>query len=209
MSGILIKDNEKPNETIERGILRKAIRENWGGKTSDATHGKMIQALDDHAAKMEALLGTFEYGILCMPNIISNSSRMSERELTAYLSLLEALGTGIKHLYNSEWSTIFLAGLTLKARDLKSASRHLDSFMQRMEKKFQYYQSRSEKENRSMDELLAEIDVKGSGLLKFFRKGELNALNRMVTLRSERSKMLSSGKQRYSGIMLKVRSAKK
>lgn len=215
MSGILIKEDpekEARGETFEKGILRKVIREGWKTNTTTtptAGDQKITQTLDEHAARMEKLLGSFDYGALCMPNIMMNAKRMSHRELVAYVAYLESLGTGYKEKFNGEFASIFLAGLTLKARDLRSISRHLEIFTQGMEKKLAYYVSKSEKQNKSLDELLIELETKDSGLLKFFRKGEIRQLKRMITLKSQRVNAIAKRRDRVSFLIAKVKGPKK
>ncbi|HUB92782.1 MAG TPA: hypothetical protein VL945_02375 [Candidatus Saccharimonadales bacterium] len=212
MSGILIKDDKArdANETFEKGILRKVIRESWQGDVKRAAiDPKISQMLDEHATKMESLLGTFDYGALCMPNIISNTKKMSYKELVAYLSLLESIGVGYKHWFNSEFANIFLAGLTLKARDSQTITRHLDAFLASMEKRLTYYRTKSEKESLSIDALIMEYERKNSGFLKFFRKGEISLLRKMISMRNAKAKTLSRKRDRYSNIVVKVKGQKK
>ena len=144
-----------------------------------------------------------------MPNIISNSKKMSYKELVAYLSLLESLGIGYKHWFNSEFANIFLAGLTLKARDTRSVARHLDLFIASMEKRLIYYKSKSEKEDQSLDSLIMEFERKNSGFLRFFRKGETALLKQMIEMKKGRSKSFSRKRERYSSIVVKVKAARK
>lgn len=209
MSGILIKDEADKhghNETIEKNILRKVIRESWHQKTGENNvDAKITQVLDEHAAKMESLLGSFDYGALCMPNILQNSKRMSYKELVAYLSLLESLGIGYKHWFNSEFANIFLAGLIMKARDTNAITRHLNAFMTGIEKRMNYYKLKSEKENKNLDALIIEYEARNSGLFKFLRKREVNLLRRMITSKTRRIKRLSKKKERYSGLVAKVK----
>lgn len=213
MSGILIKgdkDRINDNETFEKGILRKVIRESWRSNSVQANADpKVSQILDEHATRMESLFGSFDYGALCMPNIISNSKRMSYKELVAYLSLLESLGVGYKHWFNSEFANIFLAGLILKSRDTNSAKRYLDSFMSRLEQRLTYYNSKTDKENQSLDALILEFEKKNSGMFRYFRKGEISLLKRMINMKTGRLKMVSKRKERYSNISLKVKGARK
>ena len=208
MSGILIKDQK--NETFEKGILRRVVRESWQtGAAKNSSDPKLAQALDDHATRMENLLNTFDYGALCMPNIIVNSKRMSYKELTAYLSYLEALGTGYKHWLNSESASIFLAGLTLKARDVHAATRYVDRFLSDMDRRLSIYGKNADKENASLDMLIAEFEAKNSGIFKFFRKGELSLLKSMIKLRSRRLRRFYKGKAKYSDIVVRVRGPRK
>ncbi len=209
MSGILIKDREKGNginETFEKGILRKVLRESWqdGILKNATTDPKVSRMLDEHASKMESLLGSFDYSAICMPNIISNSRRMSYKELVAYLALMESLGIGYRHRFDGELANIFLAGLTLKARDTHSASRYLEGFMTAVGKRLSYYSSKGEKENKELGLLVAELDSKSSGFLRFFRKGEISALKRMVSMKRGRSTALSKRREKYSNILIKV-----
>lgn len=213
MSGILIKDDKEKteaNETFEKGILRKVVRESWQGNTAkNAVDPRVTQILNEHASRMESLLGGFDYAAICMPNIITNSKRMSYKELVAYLTLMESLGIGYKHWFNSEFANIFLAGLTLKARDTHSAARHLEGFISGMERRLSYYKLRAEKENKSIDSLILEFESKNSGFLRFFRRGELSLLKRMINLRSRNTRTFSKKKERYSNIVMKVKGPKK
>ncbi len=212
MSGILIKeaDSRPANETFEKGILRKIIRESWNSEeVKIQTDPRISQMLEEHASKMERILGDLNYGALSMPNIIANSRKMSYRELVSYLSLLESLGIGYKQWFNSDFANIFLAGLTLKARDTHSASRHLDSFISGMERRLCYYKNRSEKEAKSLNTLVMELNSKNSGFLKFFRKGEISLLKRIISMKTRRTERLSKKKTRYANIVIKVKGPRK
>lgn len=192
----------KAHETFEKGILRKIIRQNWENASADP---RVSQALEEHASRMETILGTLDYGAICMPNVISNSKRMSPKELTAYLALIESLGVGYKSWFNSEFANIFVAGLTLKARDTHSALRYLEGFVSSMEKRISYYQKLSEKENKTLEQLIAEYEGKNSGILRFFKKGELNALSRMINLRKRKAYALSRKATKYNEIIIKTK----
>ncbi len=212
MSGILIKEgNSGPvNETFEKSILRKVIRESWqSGEVKNTTDPRISQMLEEHASKMEKILGDLNYGALCMPNVIANSRKMSYGELVSYLSLLESLGMGYKQWFNSEFANIFLAGLTLKARDTHSASRHLDGFLSGIERRLCYYKGRSEKESKSLNTLMMELNSKNSGLLRFFRKREISLLKRMINMKSKRTESLSRKRARYANIVVKVKGPRK
>lgn len=211
MSGVIIKDeNNHVNETFEKGILRKVVRESWRGKIAESTtNPRAAQILDEHASKMEDLFGTLEYGALCMPNIIANSKKMSERELTAYLTILESLGAGYKSNFNSDFANIILAGLILKARDQYSVLKHLNVFTGGIEKKLSSYKSAMEMENKDLSTLMEELEAKDSGLFRFFRKGEIRLLKRLIAMKSKRLKVLQKRSGRYSGIMMKVKIQKK
>lgn len=211
MSDTITKEpGEISNEPFERGIFRKIVRENWKSKISGSTSNpKAAKLLDEHAIRMEGALGTIEYGALCMPNLISNSKNMSERELSAYLSALEAIGTGYKHRFNSEIAGILLAGLMLRARDPVSASKHLQNLTSSMEKKADYYGQLAAKENLSLEALATELKKKDSGIFRLFRRGEIAILKRLISMRASRSKRFVRKRERYSGIVLKVKGGSK
>lgn len=213
MSGILIKEEQPKtheNETFEKGILRRVVRESWHANANQANiDPKISQMLDEHATRMETMLGSFDYGALCMPHIITNTKKMSYKELVAYLTLLESLGVGYKHWFNSEFANIFLAGLTQKARDTNAIAKHLEMFLSGMQKRLNYYKSRSEKENKSLDALILEFEKKNSGFMKFFRKGELSLLKEMINMRTGRARTLTKRKERYTNIVVKVRNSRK
>ncbi len=192
----------RAHETFEKGILRKIIRQNWENASADP---RVSQALEEHASRMESIMGTLDYGAICMPNVISNSKRMSFKELTAYLTLIESLGIGYKSWFNSEFANIFVAGLTLKARDTHSALRYLEGFVSGMEKRISYYQKLSEKENKTLDQLIAEYEGKNSGMFRFFKKGELNALLRMINIRKRKAHRFSRKATKYNEIVIKTR----
>ncbi len=209
VSGILIKEGDQKTDgsNIVNSALRRVIRENWqSGANADQ---KLNQILSEHATRMESLLGSFDYGAICMPNIISNSKRMTYKELVAYLTLLESLGVGYKQWFNNEFANIFLAGLTLKARDTHAIAKHLDSFMSGMEKRIAYYESKSSRENKGIEELIMEFEKKNGGFLRFFRKGELAALRKMINMRTGNLKTLSKRRERYSNIVVKVKGSRK
>ena len=106
------------NSDFISNALRRIVREHW--QTKATTDQKSIQILNDHASRMETLLGSFDYGAICMPNIILNSKKMNQRDLVVYLSYIESLAIGYKlWLGDNDSANIFIAGLTLKARDTR------------------------------------------------------------------------------------------
>lgn len=195
------------NSDFISNALRRIVREHWQTKIS--SDQKSIQILNDHASRMETLLGSFDYGAICMPNIILNSKKMNQRELVVYLSYIESLAIGYKlWLGDNDSANIFIAGLTLKARDTRSVSKYLDSFMGRMESKTSYYERRTYKENKNIEGLILELEKRNNGFFRFLRKGEINVLRRMINMHHKNSKKLSRRKDKYSGIMENIKSKK-
>lgn len=211
MSGAIIKEpDDAPNETFEKGIFRKIVRENWKNKISESSSNpKATHLLDEHAARMESIFGTLEYGVLCMPNIISNSKKMSEKELSVYLSSLEAIGIGYKYRFNSELTGILLAGLALKARDANSILNHLNGLTTSLEKKCQHYGRIADREIMSLESLTAELEKKDSGMFRFFRRGEVAIIKRLIEAKSGKIKRISRKREKYSGILIKVKGSSK
>ncbi len=194
-----------PNNDFISKALRRVVSEEWQKMSTDQ---KFSQILNEHASRMEELLKSFDYGAICMPNIISNSKKMSHRELISYLSLVESLGIGYTHWFGSDFANIYLAGLTLKARDTRSLSKYLNNFLTRMETKANYFETRALKENKTIDELITELERKSKGPLRFLRKGEINALRRMIKMRYSSNKRYLLKRAKYSKIVTNVKSHK-
>ena len=127
-----------PNNNFISKALRRVVSEEWQKMSTDQ---KFSQTLNEHASRMEELLGSYDYGAICMPNIISNSKKMNHRELISYLSLVESLGIGYTHWFGSDFANIYLAGLTLKARDTRSISKYLNTFLKKRRGPFDFLSS--------------------------------------------------------------------
>lgn len=202
------KQHEHSDDTFEKSILRKVVKESWRNGITDAAHKSVSDMLEQHATRMEKLLGTFDYESLCMPSVTTNSKKMSRNELIAYLSFLEALAVGYKHRFNSDFASIFLAGLAMKARDFHSISRHFDFLMSGLEKRLQYYTSRSEIENKDLSEMLTELEKRESSFFKFFKQGEIFLLRKMIHGKTKQVRIFTKRSGAYSTIILKVKNAR-
>ncbi len=194
------------NGSIEKGILRSVVRESWKGKIADTKNGnRLISVLDDHASRMEHILDTFDYGALCMPNIISNSKHMTISELASYLAAVEAIATGYSYKFNSEFVNIFIAGLTLKSRDPYSITRHFNNYVSELEAKHNHYMAKAEKENKTVNELASKLKSSESSIFRFLRSREIRVLRKRIDKRLTRATRFSGRAERFSGIVSKMR----
>ncbi|MCL5100768.1 MAG: hypothetical protein M1122_02340 [Candidatus Marsarchaeota archaeon] len=195
----------KTNDTFEKEILDRVIKENWRGKAQNVDQSVAI--LDTHAAGMRKLLNTFDYEVLCMPNIILNSKNMTKTELSSYLSLLEALAIGYKHKLDNEFVNIFMTGLTLKARNAQSVTKYLDYFIQDMEKKANYYHTRADKEKGAADNIAVELEKREASLLKFLKKREIKSLRSRFKRKTLKARKFSTKEKTYASIISRVKIA--
>ncbi len=205
------KKTEMPvqNETFEKDALKKVIRENWKGRLDDTRRSDVIalNLLDEHAAKMGRMLETFEYEAICVPNIITNSRQMSIGELRSYLMLLEALAMGYRYSFDNEFVSTFLAGLTLKSRDLQSINKHFDKFVEGIEKKSTRYSTLSKREEKRVGVLFDEIKKRESSIFRFFKKGEIKILKEQTEFGARKIRKYSVKASRYSNLLLKAKGA--
>lgn len=214
MSGILLDRGarnkptvQQDNNTIEKDILRRVIKESWRGKMSDSEKGntQVLAVLDDHAFKMGKLLETLDYEILCMPNIIANSKHMSKNELIAYLAFLEAIATGYKYRYDNDFINIFMAGLTLKVRDLRSISKYFNYFVSRLEARLDYYRLKAEKEGANLKALTQQLAREEAGVLRIFKRGKIHLMRIVVSGKSRRVERLNKHTSRYNRMLVHVK----
>ena len=194
-------------ETFEKDILKRVIRENWNVMLKDTKKSDTIalNMLNEHAAKMGRMLKTFDYEALCVPNIITNSKGMSTGELRAYLNFLEMLATGYSYGFDNEFVSTFLAGLTLKSRDLLSIKKHFDRFIEGVEGKSLRYNALSKMEEQRLGLLHADIKKRESSFFRFFKKGEISLLTEQSAWRAKRIKRYSDRALRYSNLLLRTK----
>lgn len=213
MNNIVLNNKEhenrgdETNASFDREILRRIIKESWRGNLGevDKSNGQTLALLDDHATRMEKILQTLDYEVLCMPNVISNSRRMTRRELNAYLACLEALAIGYKYRFDNDFVNIFLAGLVLKAKDLGGVRKCISLFIKELETRAEYYKARSERHGKGAELLTSQINKRRSSLLRFFKRGEILVLNRRLTRRNMLIKKFSGKADKYAGIVVKVK----
>jgi hypothetical protein len=194
------------NETLEKQALNKVVRDSWRNKLDAKHDAKIADSLNSHAANMRKVLGTFDYEVLCMPNIIANSKQMTRSELSQYLSMIEALAIGYKHMFENDFVSILMAGLTLKARNISSMSRYFDMFVKDIENKSSSYRKKAEKVGGSVEKLAVEIErMERSLIRRFFKKGEIRLLRAHLSSRSKRIYRFTEKERYYSNISSRVR----
>ncbi len=191
--------------TFESEILKRVIKESWRDRlpeTSKQKDDEVVFMLDQHASKMHKVLGSFDYEVLCMPNIMANSRNMTRKELAHYLAFLEALAVGYLYKFDNEFVNLLLAGLTLKAKTLSGLMKHFESFLTLLEGRLNIYRSRAEKESRSLESICSELESMESSLLRrIFKKGDIRMLRLRTRRKAMRIKVFHSKAENYANML--------
>ncbi len=182
--------------TIEASAVKRIVRESWESHIKE--RGTSLDILNEHAEFMENEFADLDYQTLCMQNIAARAKHMSKGELSEYTKALEALAVGYKARFGPEFATLLVAGITLVARDVEGAKRHLDYFLSHLSESESRYERRIAKEMRLVERLDLRLRSRNSGILRFLRKRELNALGRKITAGHGRIAMLGKRKSSFA-----------
>lgn len=189
--------------TIEADAVKKVVRENWECKLKEK--GTDLDILNDHAAFMSRELSTIDYETLCMQNIAARAKHMSRGELLAYTKTIEALALGYKSRFGADFSGLLVAGVTLISKDAKTVRKHFDYFISHLSSGAVRCDKLIGKENGRLVSLDTELAKKNSGILRFFRKGDILRLRRSIRSRQIRIKRLEGRKRRYVSLAEQVK----
>ncbi|MDE1854853.1 MAG: hypothetical protein KGH57_00835 [Candidatus Micrarchaeota archaeon] len=160
--------------TIEANAIKKIVRENWESKLKE--RGTSLDILNEHAEFMTKEFGAMNYETLCMQNIAARSKHMSKGELAAYTRTIEALALGYKARFGPEFAEPLIAGVALLSKDVRSARKHLDYFVSHVSDSAAKYELRITRETGMLERIDSEFRRKNSGMLRFLRKREIDAL---------------------------------
>ena len=189
--------------TIEANAIKKIVRESWESKLKEK--GTTLDILNDHAEFMAREFGVMNYETLCMQNIAARAKHMSKGELAAYAHIVEALALGYKARFGPEFAEPLVAGVTLLAKDVKSARKHLDYFTSHVSGSADAYGRRIAREMERLELTKAEARKMDSGILRFFRKRVIARLGMRIRAANAKIEKLEGKRLGYARLAEETR----
>jgi len=198
------QEQEEGFETIEAAAVKKIVRENWESKLKKK--GSSVDILNEHAEFMSKEIGAADYETLCMQNIAMRAKHMSMNELLVYTKTIEAVALGYKTRFGMDLGGLLVAGVTLMAKDVKSARNYLDYFNAHLIEDTNNYDRMIGRESRTIRRMDSKLRITNSGIFRFLRKKEIARLQSGIRKREIRISKLEARKSRYSTLATKVKS---
>ncbi len=170
-------------EAASEDLLKGIIRQNWHGQL-DAAHKKsgkqLAEEIDAHLANMRPLINIIDYEVFCVPNIISHSKHMQKEELRRYLRLIESMAIGYTSTLGRDVASLAIIGLTSKAKDAGRIEKHYNDLSNDIESRLDRCSTMIDNRKRRVERLSAAVKIHQRSLLRFFRKGRIKRLKRMI-----------------------------
>lgn len=185
-------------DTIEANAIKRVIREQWQqelGETSGNT-----ELLNEHASRIFKEFGSLGYETLCMQTVAARAKHMSRGELLAYTKAMEALAFGYRSRFGKEFAALMLAGTALVAKNAESITAQLDYFMAHLSKSATRYENAAAREASIIAEFDAELRMRNAGVLRFFRKKEIQLISSHIEERRAKITRLDRKRQRYASL---------
>lgn len=192
--------------TIEAEVFKRVIKENWKSKVNAESSKQLIAMLEEHAAKMQSLLGSYDYEIISLPYLIASCKKMAKSEATRYLRLLEATATGYKQRFSNELVVLLMLGISLKAKDVDSVKKYYDLFITEAEAELASCSTSMGTEHRKLESTAMRLRYEESSIInRLFRKKRLVSIRKKVEKRAVKVKKLQAKRSRYSGLISSVK----
>ncbi len=174
--------------------FNKILKESWKKNVGSAEIDAM---LTDHANNMHNILGTFDYEIAGIRNVILHSKKLARGDLVKYMRMVEGLTYAYKNMLGSELAGTIAAGMTLKAHDLHSLNRYYVTMVDFVESKIKYYEGMGKSKERRVELLDNEIVRLDSSILRFLNKKKIRGIRKRIGNANNRIGTLNEKAEKY------------
>lgn len=198
------KEREKGEQGVETDMLKTVIRQHWQSKIEGQEKlaaKRMMADIEAHATNMHKILDTFDYDVLCIPNIIAHSKGMSRTDLRQYMGVMESLATGYANVLDTELTNLLMVGVTNKAKNVSSATRYFELLSKDLSGKVARYDERIGVQSKRKEALSQRLSRMEGSIFRFLMGRRILVLRKKVSVRHARIGRLQAKKQKYNDLM--------
>ena len=193
---------EMPKDAY-RNIASQAV-ENIIGKNRAEKLKESIpnrELLESHLETMRSILNSYEYELVNLQKILSNTKRMKIWEVQKYLNIVEALAFGYKKILGSEIAIPLLTGIVTKSNDLYTLNKYYNMLVGEIAKKIHIASSKAKIEERKIEELMLELRYKQASILRLFKRGEIERIKRRIQNKRRKIDKYSAIAENYKRLL--------
>jgi hypothetical protein len=171
-------------QNMESKAVEEVVKRDRHDKIKDDEHNREL--FEKHLTNMRSILNNYDYELSNMHQIVSNCKKMKGNEAESYVKMLEALALGYRKKFGSALIVPFLTGVVAKAKDPYEMSKYYDVLVSEIVGKIDLANAKGRIEERKIDELMLELRYKESGIMRIFRKGEINRIKSRIIKKKKR-----------------------
>jgi len=184
---------------IASQAVENIIGKNRAEKLKESTPNREL--LENHLETMRSILNSYEYELVNLQKILSNTKRMKIWEVQKYLNIVEALAFGYKKILGSEIAIPLVTGIVTKSNDLYTLNKYYNMLVGEIAKKIHIASSKAKIEERKIEELMLELRYKQASILRLFKRGEIERIKRRIQNKRRKIEKYSAIAENYKKLL--------
>ena len=184
---------------IASQAVENIIGKNRAEKLKESTPNREL--LESHLETMRSILNSYEYELVNLQKILSNTKRMKIWEMQKYLNIVEALAFGYKKILGSEIAIPLLTGIVTKSNDLYTLNKYYNMLVGEIAKKIHIASSKAKIEERKIEGLMLELRYKQASILRLFKRGEIERIKRRIQSKRRKIDKYSAIAENYKKLL--------
>jgi len=184
---------------IASQAVENIIGKNRAEKLKESTPNREL--LENHLETMRSILNSYEYELVNLQKILSNTKRMKIWEMQKYLNIVEALAFGYKKILGSEIAIPLVTGIVTKSNDLYTLNKYYNMLVGEIAKKIHIASSKAKIEERKIEELMLELRYKQASILRLFKRGEIERIKRRIQNKRRKIDKYSAIAENYKKLL--------
>ncbi|MFP3278894.1 MAG: hypothetical protein RXP92_01100 [Candidatus Micrarchaeota archaeon] len=184
---------------IASQAVENIIDKNRAEKLKESTPNREL--LENHLETMRNILNSYEYELINIQKILSNTKRMKIWEVQKYLNIVEALAFGYKKILGSEIAIPLVTGIITKSNDLYTLDKYYNMLVGEIVKKIHIASSKAKIEERKIEELMLELKYKQASILRIFKRGEIERIKRRIQSKRRKIDKYSAIAENYKKLL--------
>ncbi|MFP3278653.1 MAG: hypothetical protein RXO43_03820 [Candidatus Micrarchaeota archaeon] len=184
---------------IASQAVENIIGKNRAEKLKESTPNREL--LENHLETMRSILNSYEYELVNLQKILSNTKRMKIWEMQKYLNIVEALAFGYKKILGSEIAIPLVTGIVTKSNDLYTLNKYYNMLVGEIAKKIHIANSKAKIEERKIEELTLELRYKQASILRLFKRGEIERIKRRIQNKRRKIEKYSAIAENYKKLL--------
>lgn len=184
---------------IASQAVENIIGKNRAEKLKESTPNREL--LENHLETMRSILNSYEYELVNLQKILSNTKRMKIWEVQKYLNIVEALAFGYKKILGSEIAIPLVTGIVTKSNDLYTLNKYYNMLVGEIAKKIHIASSKAKIEERKIEELMLELRYKQASILRLFKRGEIERIKRRIQNKRRKIDKYSAIAENYKKLL--------
>jgi len=186
-------------KNIASQAVENIIGKNRAEKLKESTPNREL--LESHLETMRSILNSYEYELVNLQKILSNTKRMKIWEMQKYLNIVEALAFGYKKILGSEIAIPLLTGIVTKSNDLYTLNKYYNMLVGEIAKKIHIASSKAKIEERKIEGLMLELRYKQASILRLFKRGEIERIKRRIQSKRRKIDKYSAIAENYKKLL--------